>query len=93
MRVCINTIHCYLLIYILDYDFERLFNTQCSHGKNSFETLEHAKDNCKANGQCIGVFQKNCTDDKKYYECSKNATIISNIQIEGCIYKKFSIGK
>ena len=54
---------------ILGHDFERILNTHCTHGETSFETLDHAKDECKLNEECTGIFQKNCTDNKNYYEC------------------------
>lgn len=81
------------IIFILAYEFERLLNTDCSHGEESFEKLDNAKDKCKINDHCVGVFQKNCNVEENYYECLKNGTRSNNAQIEGCFYKKFSISK
>ena len=74
------------------YDFERVLNINCSPGEESFTSLENAKDECKINENCMGVLQKNCTEDQDYYECFKNETSSSQSQIESCFYKKFSIG-
>ena len=63
----------------------------CSLGENPIETVEKAKMFCKNNYECIGVFQKDCADEKSY-ECLKNATSSSDIQNNGCLYKKFAIG-
>ena len=76
---------------LLAYDFERVLEMNCSLGENPIETVEKAKMFCKNNYECIGVFQKNCDDDKSY-ECLKNATSSSDVQINGCLYKKFAIG-
>ena len=74
------------------YAFERVLDINCSPRENTTETLKHAKSKCKNNPDCIGVFQKNCTDDAAY-ECLKNnATSSSGVQINGCYYKKFAIG-
>ena len=75
---------------IVDYDFERLLNTHCSHGDESFDTLDNAKSKCKKNDECTGIFQKNCADDKDYHECL--STISYDAQNQGCLYKKFSVG-
>ena len=83
----------YICSIISDYDFERLLNTHCSHGDKSFGTLDGAKDECKLNEECTGVFQKNCADDKDYYECLKTSTMSNDAQNEGCFHKKFSVGK
>ena len=82
-----------ILPIMLAYDFEKLLNTHCSHEDKAFETLEMAKDECKINKECIGVIQKNCADDKDYHECLKTSTLATDISNEGCVYKKFSIGK
>ena len=78
---------------IVDYDFEQLYNTHCSHEDKAFETLEDAKNECKINKECTGVLKKNCADDKDYYECLKTSTMSTDPLYEGCIYKKFPIGK
>ena len=83
----------YICSIISDYDFERLLNTHCSHGDKSFGTLDGAKDECKLKEECTGVFQKNCADDKDYYECLKTSNMSNDAQNEGCFYKKFSVGK
>ena len=77
---------------ILDYEFETILNRHCSHGNKAFESLEYAKDECKVNEECIGIFQKNCADDKDYYECLKSSTMSSDAQHEGCFHKKFTVG-
>ena len=77
---------------IVDYDFERLLNTHCSHGDESFDTLDNAKSKCKKNDECTGIFQKNCADHKDYYECLKTSTISNDAQSQGCLYRKFSVG-
>ena len=56
-------------------------------------TLENTKEKCKNNHNCIGVFQTNCTDAEDSYVCFKNATSPSQVQTEGCFYKKFAIGE
>ena len=91
-----NTIYLYIFI-ILAYDFERIHenninNINCSPG-NEGEKLEQAKERCKNNYRCIGVFQTNCTDVGDAYVCLKNANSSSNTQTEGCFYKKFAIGQ
>ena len=43
-----------LFSIILDYEFQRLLNTHCAHGENSFELLEYAKDEYKVDEECIG---------------------------------------
>ena len=78
---------------ILDYDFEKILNTHCTHGNTSYEKLENAKDQCELNEKCTGIFQKNCADDKDYYECLKKSTVSNDDQHNGCFYKKFSVGK
>ena len=78
---------------ILGHDFERILNTHCTHGETSFETLDHAKDECKLNEECTGIFQKNCTDNKNYYECLKTSIMSNDAKNEGCFYKKFPVGK
>ena len=85
----------YPLLYLirLDFDFEKLSNTNCTHGDNVLQTLDLAKNECKDNKQCAGVFQENCADEKNYYMCLKNETILTDNQIEGCFYRKFPIGK
>ena len=82
-----------VLCIILDYDFKRLLNTNCSHGDEAFENLENAKDECKINKECIGVFQKNCADDKDYHECLKTSTVSTDLSNEGCFHVKFLVGK
>ena len=77
---------------IVDYDFERFKYTHCSHGDESFDTLDNAKSKCKKNDECTGIFQKNCADHKDYHECLKD-DFQNNAQNQGCIYKKFSVGK
>ena len=68
--------------------------TDCSPpGDKVFDTLEIAKDECKINKECDGVFQKNCEHEKDYHECLKTSTLIEDISSEGCFYKKFPIGK
>ena len=78
---------------IADFDFEKLSNTNCTYEDEAFESLVTAKDNCRSNKQCAGVFQRNCSDDNNYYICLKNRTISSDFQIEGCLHYKFPMGK
>ena len=78
---------------IADFDFEKLSNTNCTYEDEAFESLVTAKDKCRSNKQCAGVFQRNCSDDNNYYICLKNRTISSDFQIEGCVHYKFPIGK
>ena len=78
---------------IADFDFEKLSNTNCTYEDEAFESLVTAKDKCRSNKQCAGVFQRNCSDDNHYYICLKNKTISSDFQIEGCLHYKFPIGK
>ena len=78
---------------IADFDFEKLSNTNCTYEDEAFESLVTAKDRCRSNKQCAGVFQRNCSDDNYYYICLKNKTISSDFQIEGCLHYKFPIGK
>ena len=82
-----------IMSIMLAYDFEKLLNTQCSHEDKAFDTIKIAKEECKINKECIGVFQKNCADDKDYHECLKTSTLSTDLSNEGCVYKKFSIGK
>ena len=89
----INVLHSAYCSIRLDFEFEQLSHTSCKHGGQELETLEDAKDECKGNKQCIGVFQDNRYDDEHYYICLKNATILNDIQIKGSLYKKFPIGK
>ena len=46
--ICVLFLSYYAIIFycsiIVDYDFERLLNTHCSHGDKSFGTLDGAKD-------------------------------------------------
>ena len=76
---------------ILDYEFERVIRLNCSPGEEAFDKIENVKDECKINEKCIGVFQKNCTEDENYHLCLRNETSSSQSQPEGCFYKKFSI--
>ena len=69
-----------------------MLDINCSPGGES-ETLENTKEKCKNNKQCIGVYQKNCTDDKNAYQCLKNQTSPSHVQVEGCLYRKIGIGR
>ena len=82
-----------MLTIISAYDFEKLLHTECSHGDEAFDTLENAKEKCKIKKECIGVFQKDCEDDKDYHECLKTSTLSTDLSNEGCLHKKFSIGK
>ena len=85
------------IFIILAYDFERIHENKISiincSPRNEGEKLEQAKERCKNNNHCIGVFQTNCTDLGDSYVCLKNANSSSNTQTEGCFYKKFAIGQ
>ena len=72
--------------------FEKVLNINCSPGDES-ETLENTKEICKNNKQCIGVYQKTCSNDTDAYQCLKNQTSPSHVQVEGCLYRKIGIGK
>ena len=78
---------------ILDYDFSKLSNTNCTHGDKAFDYYYDAEDECRNYDQCTGVFQKNCIERTKYYMCLSGGTTSTNDQIKGCLHKKFAISK
>ena len=87
-----NTVDRINILFILAYVFEKVDSINCAPG-NVSETLENTKQKCKNNKQCVGVYQKNCTDDEDAYQCLKNKDSSSHVQDEGCSYRKFAIGK
>ena len=80
-----------MIFIILAYIFERVYNINCSPGDDS-DTIENTKEKCKNNMQCIGVYQKTCNDYEDAYECLKTQTSSSHVQVEGCLYRKITIG-
>ena len=87
-----NTVDRINILIILAYVFEKVDSINCAPG-NETKTLENTKHNCKNNKQCVGVYQKKCTDDEDAYQCLKNKVSSSHVQNEGCLYRKFAIGK
>ena len=89
----------YIYIYIqnhlilLDFDFEKLSHTNCTHDDNVLQNLEIAQKECKDDKQCTGVFQEKCTDENNYYLCLKNSTLLTDNRIQGCFHKKFPVGE
>ena len=82
-----------MFLIIAAYDFAMLLNTNCSHGEEVFETIEGAKAQCKIDDKCVGLFQKNCTDNQDYYKCLNSAARMTHSEIEGCFYMKYAISK
>ena len=78
---------------ILDYDFSKLSNTNCTHGDKAFDQYYDAEEECKNYDHCTGVFQKSCTEMANYYMCLSNETRSTNAQIESCVHKKFAISE
>ena len=87
-----NTVYRINILIVLAYVFEKVDSINCAPG-NENKTLENTKHNCKNNKQCLGVYQKNCTDDEDALQCLKNKASSSHVQDEGCSYRKFAIGK
>ena len=87
-----NTVDRINILIILAYVFEKVDSINCAPGNES-KPLENTKQNCKNNKQCLGVYQKKCTDNEDAYQCLKNKASSSHVQDEGCLYRKFAIGK
>ena len=83
----------YYFTIFLEYDFERLNNTECPYENETFETLAAAQNNCKGKRQCNGVLNVECNAQNKYRICLKNVTTTTHHTINSCFYRKTIMGK
>ena len=80
----------FITIIIIEIEFEKMNNTKCLYGEDTFESLEDAIVECKTSKQCKGIFDNDCIGNQSYYLCS--GTPETDITIDSCTYKKVIIG-
>ena len=84
------SIRIFITIIIIEIEFEKMNNTKCLYGEDTFESLEDAIVECKTSKQCKGIFDNDCIGNQSYYLCS--GTPETDITIDSCTYKKVIIG-
>ena len=78
---------------ILAYEFKKIENASCSPKGTAFKTLDEAESECKKSKPCKGILDVDCNDQKDYYICLKNATVVLDNKNGSCFHEKYIVGR
>ena len=85
-------------IFLLVYGYKKISNKEITsndcdaYAYGTFSTLDEAKQACKDNDTCSGIYDINCGADGTFHLCPKTDDVLKDATAS-CVHEKIIIGK